>query len=233
MIITIDGFTASGKSYVARKIAGTLGIMHINSGLIFRALGYLLSTRYKYTASTLQQPAESDVAACLDPQRLTYRYNTQTQQAALLYDGQDITPFLMTKESDLSASLAAMHAYVQYSIIDFIRRLGHEQSCVIDGRNGGSIIFPHAQVKIFLTAALEIRAERWRNDRGDGFSIEQACTYIHERDMRDMHRAVAPLVVPPDAHTIDTSFLTPEQVCQEILTYVQQSTQNDLPAYVA
>lgn len=224
MIITIDGFAASGKSYVARKIAGTLGIMHINSGLIFRALGYLLSTHYKYTASTLQQPAESDVAACLDPQRLTYCYDTQRQRATLLYDGHDITPSLMTKESDLSASLAAMHAYVQYTIIDFIRRLG-QQSCVIDGRNGGSIIFPHAQVKIFLTAALEIRAERWLNDRGDGFSLEQARTYINERDMRDMHRAVAPLVIPPDAHTIDTSFLTPEQVCQEILTYVQQSTQ--------
>ena len=223
MIITIDGFTATGKSYVARLIARNLSIMHINSGLIFRALGYLLSQNYNYTATMLQQPLEQDVTECLDPHRLRYGYDTQTQRASVVYDGQDITNFLMTKESDLTASLAATNAYVQYSIIDYIRAVGQAGNCVIDGRNGGSIIFPHAHVKIFLTASLEIRAERWRKDRGDGFSHEQACAYINERDMRDKQRVVAPLMVPSDAHMIDTSFLTPDQVCQKILEYVKQA----------
>lgn len=221
MIITIDGYTATGKSCVARLIAGKLGIMHINSGLLFRALGYLLSHRYDYTATMLQHPHDADVAACLDPQRLVYRYDTQTQQSLIMYDGQDITQFLTTKEADLTASLVATNANVQYSIIAFVRNLGQSNRCVIDGRNGGSIIFPHASVKIFLTASLEVRAQRWRKDRGDGLSLEQASAYIHERDLRDMQREVAPLIVPPDAHTIDTSFLTPEQVCQKILAYVQ------------
>lgn len=224
MIITIDGFTATGKSYVARLIARRLGIMHINSGLIFRALGYLLSQNYNYTATTLQQPLEQDVAECLDPHRLIYGYDTQTQHASVTYDGQDITNFLMTKESDLTASLAATNAYVQYSIIDYIRAIGQAGNCVIDGRNGGSIIFPNAGVKIFLTASLDVRAERWRKDRGDGFSHEQACAYINERDMRDKERVVAPLIIPSDAHTIDTSFLTPDQVCDQILEYVKVSS---------
>lgn len=221
MIITIDGFTATGKSYVARLIARKLGIMHINSGLIFRALGYLLSQNYNYTATTLQQPLEQDVAECLDPHRLIYGYDRQTQRASVVYEGQDITNFLMTKESDLTASLAATNGYVQYSIIDYIRAIGQAGNCVLDGRNGGSIIFPNADVKIFLTASLEIRAERWRKDRGDGFSHEQACAYINERDMRDKQRIVAPLIIPSDAHTIDTSFLTPDQVCDTILEYVK------------
>lgn len=221
MIITIDGFTATGKSYVARLIARKLGIMHINSGLIFRALGYLLSQNYNYTATTLQQPLEQDVAECLDPHRLIYGYDRQTQRASVVYEGQDITNFLMTKESDLTASLAATNGYVQYSIIDYIRAIGQAGNCVLDGRNGGSIIFPNADVKIFLTASLEIRAERWRKDRGDGLSHEQACAYINERDMRDKQRIVAPLIIPSDAHTIDTSFLTPDQVCDTILEYVK------------
>lgn len=223
MIITIDGFTATGKSNVARLVARTLGIMHINSGLIFRALGYLLSHNYHYTATTLQQPRQKDVTACLDPKRLIYAYDTQTQRASVVYDGENITKFLMTKESDLTASLSATNGYVQYSIIDCIRSMGQARNCVLDGRNGGSIIFPDAQVKIFLTASLAIRAERWRKDRGDGFTHEQACTCINERDMRDKEREVAPLIVPTDAHTIDTSFLTIDEVCQKILEYVNQT----------
>lgn len=221
MIITIDGLTATGKSSVARLLAQKLGYKHINSGLLYRALAYLLVEKYHYTKRMLETPAREGVDTCLDSSRCVYVYSTQAHTSSIVYDGKDITPYLMTKTVDLDASLVALDAYVHRVIAAYLRALGHNQNIVIDGRNAGSTVFPNAQVKFFLTASISIRADRWRKERGKEYTHQIACDAINERDLRDIHRPVAPLIIPDDAHVVDTSDMNQQEVCDYVYAYIQ------------
>ncbi len=221
MIITIDGPTATGKSTVARLLARKLGVMHLNSGLFFRALGYLLVTNHGYNEAQLQNPEQKDIAECLDMKRCIYRFNLVTGRASVFYDGRDITQFLMTKESDHNASLVGTSSLVHEAITKVVRTIGQGVDLVIDGRNAGSLIFPDAQIKFFLTASVDVRAERWRKHRGNGCSFEDARAYTTKRDERDVTRPVAPLRIPSDAYVIDTSNLDQDSVCDKMLAFIQ------------
>lgn len=221
MIITIDGLTATGKSSVARLLAQKLGYNHINSGLLYRALAYLLVEKYHYTKLMLETPAKDDVDVCLSPLICVYVYSAAEHTSSIMYDDKDITPYLMTKTVDLDASLVALDTYVHQVITGYLRVLADNQNIVIDGRNAGSTVFPHAQVKFFLTASVSIRADRWRKERGKEYTHQIACDAINERDLRDIHRPVAPLIIPDDAHVVDTSDMNQQEVCNYLFTYIQ------------
>ena len=221
MIITIDGPTASGKSTLARAVALKLDSYYIYSGLLFRALAYLLIKNKGYTVETLGAPAVTDVQEIFDPLHFKYQYNGGKEQ--VIFDGVDITDHLKHSDIDRGASIVSTDSFVRDELLILQRHIARTQSVVVDGRDTGSVVFPDAEYKFFITASLQERARRWRLDqakRGMVFTDEQACAAVTERDARDSNRTLAPLTVADGAIIIDSTYLSKDQVLELILKRV-------------
>ena len=219
MIITIDGPVASGKSTVSRILADKLEFYYVCSGLIYRAIAYLLVNRYGYTPETLLSVQPEDLAQCADLQRLQYNYD-QLSHERIFFDQEDITVYLKDKFIDHVTSIVSVNKDVRSVVTTIQRTIADDYDIVIDGRDVGSVVFPHAQIKFFVTASVAVRAERWRKDQeryNNHISLDEAIAFISDRDERDRTRAIAPLVVPENAITIDTSELTIQQAVGKML----------------
>jgi cytidylate kinase len=225
MIIAIDGPTASGKSTLARRLAEKLNVYYVSTGLLYRALAYILTHHFKYPEQDLAHPHLNDVKSCLDKNSFLYDYKG-SDGAAIFFKGEDITPFLKTKDIDTAASLVAANKAVREELLNFQRAFAKNNSVVMEGRDIGSIIFPNADYKFFVTALPQVRAERWReyqSHKGNQYSLEESLKAITERDTRDKERPISPLVVAKGAIEIDTTNLTKEEALQKVLSYIDRS----------
>ncbi len=223
MIITIDGPTASGKSTVARHLAKSLGYYYIYSGLLFRALAYVLINEHGYKEDDLRNPRVEDLEHSFGPEHFFYQYSDQFQER-VFFNEIDITPHLKSSIIDRSSSILSTSKRVRNRIADLQRDIARDYSVVVDGRDAGSVIFPGADLKFFLTASVAVRAERWRQvqaKHGDDFTIDQSIEQINERDNRDRQRSIAPLTVSDDAIMIDNSDLTQQQTFEKMLALVR------------
>lgn len=222
MIITIDGPTASGKSTTAQQLAQKLGFYYLNSGLLYRACAYLL-LQNGYSVDSLKNISSHDIQNFLDPDRLTYDSDIHGNPI-VKFDQQDITIFLKGSSIiDQASSIISSKPEVRNALLDVQRQLGKKHDLVIDGRDTGSIIFPQAEYKFYLTADLKIRANRWMLDQlshGKNVTIEEACEQLEKRDKRDSERTVAPLMIPEGAIIIDNSSWSLEETVEKILTYI-------------
>lgn len=223
MIITIDGPAASGKSTIARMAAEHLNFYYLNSGLLYRAVTYILIHHHKYTQQTLQSVTQKDVDECTDIKRIFYAYTPQ-EGSTVLYDNKDITGFLKDPQIDQSVSIISPQKLVREALSQLQRAIADNHDVVVEGRDVGSVVFPDADYKFFLTASLEVRAERWRNyqaKKGNLYSLEEVKELIEHRDLSDKTREISPLVVPAQAITIDNSDLTLEETMLEILKHIK------------
>jgi len=230
MIITIDGPVASGKSTVGRILAQKLGYYYLYSGLLYRALGYLLIHHCKYTVETIGNIAEADIIRCFDPKKFLYCYAPDTHER-IFFDGADITPHLKDRFIDKISSIISVNEQVRHAVTQIQRFIASEYNIVTDGRDVGSVVFFHAEVKFFVTASVSIRAQRWRKDQekyGNHFSQEEAIAIITDRDERDKNRAIAPLIVPHNAVIIDTSELNKEETVEKMMTIIANYSQHAL-----
>jgi cytidylate kinase len=222
MIITIDGPTASGKSTLAKLMAHKLGWKSLSSGLLFRALAYILTHSFGYTDATISSSTQADIHEALNPARFSFEL---TENGGIVkFDGVDITHLLKNNAIDNAASLIATDEFVRERLVVAQRQLVKNQNVVVEGRDTGSTVFPDAQMKFFLTAAPEVRAHRWLQDqeRSDRQIVpEVAQQRIKERDERDMKRSVSPLIVPEGALIIDSSSMNPEQTVQYMFELYQ------------
>jgi cytidylate kinase len=219
IIITIDGPTASGKSSVARMLAQRLDICHLNTGLLYRSIGYVLVTEYGYNEKKLEEPSRKDIESITKPGRLIYKYDSKNG-IQILFDNVDITPYLKDRLVDTYASVVAKNKAVRVALLEYQRCLASKCSIVAEGRDMGSVVFPDARHKFYLTAPLAVRANRWRKlqkKRGNVFSAEEAEQIVNERDMRDKNRLLDPLIMSKDAQEIDTSDKTKDQVVEGII----------------
>jgi cytidylate kinase len=222
MIITIDGVVASGKSTIARMLAHKLGYYYVCSGLLYRALAYVLINKFNYTEETVHTVNPQDIAACFDSSLFSYVYDEEHNER-VFFEGQDITPYLKDSFIDKVTSITSVNVHVRHSVTQLQHTLAAEHDIVIDGRDVGSIVFPHAQVKFYLTASIEVRAQRWMNDqnrRGHHYSLQEAVEKIADRDNRDTERAIAPLIIPDGAVVVDNSNVTLDQTLKEMLIHV-------------
>ncbi len=222
MIITIDGPVASGKSTIGRMLAKRLGSYYIYSGLLFRGLAYYLINHAGYKEDALYNPSKQDIAVFLNPERTIYRYDDQFQER-IFFDGQDITPFLKDSFIDKAASIVSTNENVRDALRDLQRAIARDFDVVVDGRDSGSVVFPGADFKLYLTAAVEKRAERWQGQqrkRGNEVSLKQAIETITARDKRDKDRAIAPLRIPDGAIVIDNSDLDQNETLEKVLEYI-------------
>ncbi len=219
MIITIDGPTASGKSTVARKVAHELGFYYIASGLLFRAIAYVLLCEQGYTLDRFAHDGVLDLDPCTIVQFFHYTYDpVHCEQIA--YKGTRLNASLKTPIIDQAASIISQNMDVRICLLAMQRGIARDHDVVVDGRDCGSVVFPHAELKFFLTAAPEIRTYRWQKDqeaRGVLTNLEQARRELQIRDDRDRSRPIAPLVIPSDAVIIDNSSMQIQEVVTKIV----------------
>jgi len=224
MIITIDGPAASGKSTVAKKLAKELGLYFLSTGMMFRALAYLLIEKSSYQEDDFLSPREDDLSTYLDQKRFVYSYDQQSG-AIIFFDGINITPFLKNQVIDAAASIISKNKTVRLHLLKLQRLIAKQFDLVAEGRDIGTVIFPNADCKFFLTASLHIRAGRWQGDqakKGNHFSLNESVEMVRSRDERDMNRDIAPLKKADDAFKIDNSNMDLAQTVQAMIDIVQK-----------
>lgn len=223
MIITIDGPVASGKSTVSRMLADKLGFYYVCSGLIYRAIAYLLVHHGGYKPEDLGNIKTEDLMHYADPVKLRYDYDEFSQER-IYFENNDITLYLKDKSVDYATSVSSVNKEVRKVVTTMQREIARNHNIVIDGRDVGSVVFPDAQVKFFITASVTVRAERWRKDQEryqHYVSSQEAVALITDRDERDKNRVIAPLVIPKNAIIIDTSDLTVQQTIEKMIECVK------------
>lgn len=212
LIIAIDGPVGSGKSTLARRVAAMMGYIYIDTGAMYRAIA-LKAQRCGISFDAL------DVLTGLASEtRIDLRASESAQQVFL--DGEDVTGAIRTPEVAQAASKVAVVPAVRRVLVAEQRRAGESGGVVMEGRDIGSVVFPDAHLKIFLTASPEIRAERrWREhqQKGDAIDLARTLDEIHERDRRDRERKTSPLVRAPDAVVVDSTAMEPEEVARLVV----------------
>lgn len=225
MIITIDGPAASGKTTLGLEVAKKLKLFYVYSGLFYRALAYLLINKEVYKDEDLYNPKQQDLYTYLDPELLIYQYDPEVGET-ILFDGKDITPHLKIGFIDQKASILSGNKRVRTLINEIIRTIARNFDVIVDGRDAGTVIFPGADIKFYVTAETEVRAKRWQHvqkELGEKYSFEDALKMITERDERDKNRKEAPLAIPDDGIIINTSDKDIEQTLEDALEKIDRN----------
>ncbi|MBV8660750.1 MAG: (d)CMP kinase [Candidatus Dependentiae bacterium] len=223
MIITLDGPCGSGKSTLAQLLAEKLGFFYINSGYLYRSLAHLLVSEFGYDEAALQAPNIEHVSFILHEDNFTYQY--QDGIARVFFKGNEITHHLKNSTVSHHASLISAHVGVRQLIVPLQRTFGDMYNLISDGRDCGTEIYPHAQFKFYITADLEIRAQRLQADlarKGIAINFEEILQMTQARDIRDMTRTISPLKKADDAIKIDTSHMTIDQLLETMLLVIQK-----------
>ena len=217
IVITIDGPSAAGKTTLGRSIARCLGLLHINSGAVYRAVAY--------KALSSGTMLNDGMALVHIAQVSSFGFTNESGHSHFSLDGRDITTELRTSEITRAAMQIAKIATVREIIASRLREILRAGGVVIDGRATGSSICPDAQIKIFLDASFDIRAlRRWKDEikAGRNATIDEIRSQMRELDDSDRNRAVDPLFRSEDSILIDTSDLTIDEVVEVALSLIRQ-----------
>lgn len=215
-VIAIDGPSASGKGSVAERVASRLGFHYLDSGAIYRLLAY---------AALTQNIAWSDASALA---KLASEMDIRFEHGEAYLNGAAVSAQIRTEQMGKGASEVAVHPEVRTALLQTQRHFRQSPGVVGDGRDIGSVIFPDAILKVFLTAAVETRAQRRFDQliqRGDEASYERILQDLQQRDLRDSQRAVAPLKQLPDAILLDTTDKNIQQAVDIVLEAYKKATQ--------
>jgi len=217
LIIAIDGPVGSGKSTVARRVAELLGYTHLDSGAMYRAVGW------KALCEHVPLDAPEQLAALASRVRIDLVVRDRKQRVIL--DGEDITDRIRTSEVSHAASVAAVVPGVRHPMVAEQRRAGEQGGVVMEGRDIGSVVFPHADLKVYLDASPEVRAgRRWQElrEKGEGADPQTVLDGVHERDRRDRERKMSPLVRAADAVLVDNSAMDAEETARVIVLLARE-----------
>ena len=216
--VAVDGPSGAGKSTLAKSVAAELGITYVDTGAIYRTIGYALYQR------GIDPQDEETVATLLPELAIDTKYGDDAIQHMYL-NGEDVSEQIRLPEISMYASAVSALPFVRAHLLEMQRRFAREQSVIMDGRDIGTVVLPDAEVKIFLTAEPEVRARRrWLElrQRGTERPYEEVLAELIERDYNDSHRAAAPLKCADDAVVVDTSELTFEQSREALLRVIKE-----------
>jgi cytidylate kinase len=219
LIIAIDGPVGSGKSTVARRVAELLGYAHLDSGAMYRGVAW------KALRDGVPLDSPEQLAALAEAARIDLV--PRGGNLRVILDGEDITDLIRTPEVSRAASVVAVIPGVRHPMVAEQRRAGEQGGVVMEGRDIGSVVFPHADLKIFLDASPEVRAERRQrelHEKGEALELEKVLADVLERDRRDREREMSPLVRAADAVIVDNTAMDAEETARVIVLCAQEKT---------
>ena len=216
--IALDGPGGAGKSSLAKAVAKDLNILHVDTGAIYRTIGYAAFLR------GLNAKDETQIAPLLKEIHIEMSFDENGGQRMLL-DGRDVSREIRLPEISMYASNVSALPCVRAYLLEMQRDTAKKQSVIMDGRDIGTVVLPDADLKIYLTASAEERARRRcleLTERGTPKAYEDVLREINERDYQDMHRDIAPLREAEDAVRVDTSNLNFEESEQALLSLIRE-----------
>lgn len=210
--IAIDGPAGAGKSTIAKQIARRKGYIYVDTGAMYRAMALFLIEQHvspEETEKISEKCREADIS-------IVYENGEQV----VLLNGRNVNGSIRTEEVSNMASASSVNGDVRKKLVELQQKLAQKENVVMDGRDIGTCVLPHANLKIYLTASSDVRAKRRYDEmtaRGEECDIDVIKKDIEERDYRDMHRELSPLKQAEDAHLVDSSDMTVEEVVDCIL----------------
>ena len=219
MIVAIDGPSGAGKSSLAKRIARDLRFTYLDTGAIYRALALKILRRgvdLNDTAALSAIVIDTDIDL-----------RGRNGQLLVFLDGEDVSASIRTPEVSQMASKASAIAMVRHRLLDLQRDLGRRGNVVAEGRDIGTVVFPDAQVKIYLDASIAERARRRCDElraAGREVSLDETIIEMEERDKRDSERDIAPLRKAADALALDSSGLTADEVAEKVLQLIKSES---------
>ena len=217
--VAIDGPAGAGKSTISRRAAASLGFIYIDTGALYRTVGL---HALRLGADT--KDAAAVAATLTDELHVELRFVGGEQRMFL--NGEDVSDAIRTPEASLAASAVSAVPAVRAYLFDLQKQLAHENDCIMDGRDIGTVVLPDAQVKIFLTASPEARAQRRYKElieKGMDVTFDDVLADMKQRDYNDSHRAIAPLKPADDAILLDTSGNTLEQSVELVTRTIREN----------
>lgn len=213
--IAIDGPSAAGKSTIAKRLAKALGYSHLDTGAMYRCVGYLAAQR---GIDLHDEDALTEMTASM-----RIRFDSEGH---VFLNEEDVSAAIRENRVSMLASSVSVHPRVRKLLVDMQRQMALDKGVIMDGRDIGTVVLPDAELKIFMVASVEARARRRYQEYLDKHieaDYDTICEDIKKRDDQDMHRAASPLTKATDAHEIDTSDMSIEEVCAAILSLVEKT----------
>ena len=204
--VAIDGPAGAGKSTLARRLAAELGYIYVDTGAMFRTIGL-------YALRAGKDPKDNEAVNALLPE-ISLRLDSVDGEQHIYLNGEDVSRLIRTDEVGMAASAVGANPAVRAFLLDQQRDMTRTQNVLMDGRDIGTVVFPNAEMKIFMTADPEVRARRRYDEllaKGDSVSLEEIRANIVARDKADMTRAISPLRQADDAVVLDNSHMTVEE----------------------
>jgi cytidylate kinase len=218
--IAIDGFSSTGKSTLAKQLAQQLGYIYVDTGAMYRAVAYFALQNQLISVDSFNKV---DLVNQLKNIVLEFKFNTELGFAEMYLNGANVEKAIRTIEVSGYVSKVAEVSEVRSKLVEQQQEMGKNKGIVMDGRDIGTVVFPDAELKIFMTASAATRAQRRFDElvqKGDAVTYEEVLKNVEERDYIDTHRDDSPLVMAEDAVEIDNSYLTREEQFQAVLDLV-------------
>ena len=218
MIIAIDGPAGAGKSTIAKKVADSLGYVYIDTGAMYRAFTYELLT------SSISLSDIEEINKVLEKTNIEFKNNE------IFLNNLNVTNEIRSKNVTANVSAVSAIPQVREKLVNLQRKIASESNSILDGRDIGTVVFPNAELKIFLTASVKIRALRRYNEliaKDKNIDINEIEAEIEKRDKLDSSRETSPLIKAADAIEIDTSDLSIDEVANTILKLSEEICENE------
>lgn len=220
--IAIDGFSSTGKSTVAKQLAKFLGYVYVDTGAMYRAVAYFVMQNNWISEKEINKV---EIVKNLDKIKLRFQFNAALGFAEMYLNDVNVEREIRTIEVSQNVSRVAEISEIRAKLVQQQKEMGKDKGIVMDGRDIGTVVFPDAELKLFMTASAETRAERRFNElveKGQQVTFQEVLENVQQRDYIDTHRDDSPLVQAEDAVVIDNSVLTKEEQFQIILNLVQK-----------
>lgn len=222
IIITIDGWSSCGKSTLAKELAGKLNYLYIDSGAMYRAITlYFLRNHVNWAKDKAVKDALKDI-------ELEYIFNESAQQGEIILNGENVEYLIRDMVVAEKVSEIAAIKEVREFAVEQQRKMGKKKGIVMDGRDIGTVVFPKADLKIFMTADIAVRVERRFKElyaKNPNITIEEVMNNVEMRDYIDSHREISPLKKAPDAIELDNSNMTKEEQLRFAMELAQKKLQ--------
>ena len=220
--IAIDGFSSTGKSTLAKQLANVLGYAYVDTGAMYRAVTFYAMQNKWVSENHLDKDG---IISNLNHINLKFQYNADLGFAEMYLNDTNVEQAIRTLEVSQNVSKVAEISEVRAKLVQQQQEMGKEKGVVMDGRDIGTVVFPNAELKIFMTASAETRAERRfkeLTEKGQRVSFEEVLENVQQRDYIDTHRDDSPLVQAEDAIVVDNSTLSKEEQFNLVLQLVNE-----------